>query len=112
MHGDHLKTAQILRNLLSNAIKYTDEGNITLNVIILERKNKHDLLVQFIITDTGIGIKEEDREVIFKIGTRAIAYHKNNNAGLGLGLRLVKAHVETLEGKFDFTSDPGKWYRI
>ncbi|WP_116964649.1 PAS domain-containing sensor histidine kinase [Fastidiosibacter lacustris] len=106
LNGDLSKTRQILRNLLSNAIKYTKEGEITLEVKIID--HKEEWVVKFIVTDTGMGIAESDREKIYKRGKRLVSSYETNIHGTGLGLYIVKSNLDLLGGKVDFESVVGK----
>lgn len=91
----YLKLA--LTNILNNAIKYTPEnGNIHLEV------SQTDSNIQFKIIDTGIGIPENDKNFIFN------RYYRAENAlnipGTGIGLNIVKVHIDNLGGSINFSS--------
>lgn len=93
----------IIENLLSNAIKYTEEkGKINLSA---EVHNK-DLEIQ--VGDTGLGIPKDEREKIFTKLFRASNVKRRVPDGTGLGLYLVKAVVDKLNGKINFESEVGK----
>ena len=79
---DHNRVAQIVTNLLSNAIKFTSKGQVRLSVEMTEESS---IMIQ--VTDTGIGIKEQDQNKLFKEFTRIDYEQKGMNAqGVGLGL--------------------------
>ena len=105
--GDELKIYQILMNLLSNAVKYTNEGSITFDVSaeIVEDNAK----LKFIVSDTGIGIKQEDFDKMFVKFSR-INNPENDHEieGTGLGLVITKSLTELLGGTIDFASEYGK----
>ena len=63
--GDKVRIRQVLVNLLTNAVKYTKEGGVKLEVKVVE-KNEASCKILFVVEDTGIGIREEDRERLFK----------------------------------------------
>ncbi|MGN1379156.1 MAG: ATP-binding protein [Bacilli bacterium] len=101
--GDELKIYQILMNLLSNAVKYTDIGHID---FIIKSDNVGDMAtLNFIISDTGIGIKESDYDKLFVKFSR-INNQENYKSieGTGLGLVITKKLVELLGGTISFTS--------
>ena len=98
--ADSVRFKEILFNLLSNAVKYTKEGIIKLEVIELED------LWKFNVIDTGIGIKEEHFDLIFKEFKRVQSAYTFSVEGTGLGLSLTKKLVELHRGNISFTS---KW---
>jgi signal transduction histidine kinase len=109
MYQDQGKLQQILINLLSNAIKFTPEGGrITVSV----RKDGEAQIV-LAVADTGVGIAEEDREVIFeKFRQSSQAVGEGNltreYSGTGLGLSIVKELCKLLGGEITFESALGK----
>lgn len=89
-------------NLLSNASKYTPaDGRIEAAVSVRDR------LVQITVTDTGIGIPEEEQADLFKRFFRASTARANSISGNGLGLAIVKSIVERHAGQVSVTSAPG-----
>ncbi|MGQ4876201.1 MAG: PAS domain-containing sensor histidine kinase [Promethearchaeia archaeon] len=100
--ADPMKLKQILFNLLDNAIKYTKKGSITLKVF------KNEDYWQFDVIDTGIGISEENYEIIFKEFERGNSNYIYSIKGSGLGLPLAKRLVELHGGRIFFTSEVGK----
>lgn len=93
---------EVLFNLLNNAIKYTDIGGITLNI------NERLDLWEFSINDTGIGISEENFNLIFDEYKRVDSPYIRSNEGAGLGLPLTKKLIELFQGEINFISDMGK----
>jgi len=101
--ADKLKFKQILFNLVSNAIKFTPKGgsiNISTHVT--------DTLLQCSITDTGVGISEENKHKIFQPFTQLEESINHPYKGTGLGLSLVKQLVELHQGRIWFESELGK----
>lgn len=94
---------QILHNLLSNAIKFTREGG---KITITASRNEEFL--QFSVADTGMGIKEEDKERIFEAFQQAESFQARLHGGAGLGLTLCKRFVEMLGGRIWVDSTVGK----
>jgi signal transduction histidine kinase len=106
---DQNKIQQILLNLLSNAIKFTPEGGrITVGV----RRDAMERLV-LSVADTGVGIKAEDRDVIFEKFRQSSRAAGDGNltreySGTGLGLSIVKELCKLLGGEITFESELGK----
>ena len=104
---DASRLRQILVNLLSNAVKFTDQGEIHLKVQELERQeNKSKLL--FKVTDTGIGIKEKDHEMIFEPFQQVDMSNTREYGGTGLGLTIANDILQKMGSKLDFKSTYGK----
>ncbi|MBE6147926.1 MAG: response regulator [Firmicutes bacterium] len=105
--GDELKIYQILMNLLSNAVKYTEEGHIDFNI---SSENLGEVAkLKFVVSDTGIGIKESDYDKLFVKFSR-INNQENYKSieGTGLGLVITKKLIELLGGTITFVSEYGK----
>ena len=108
IYQDQSKVQQILTNLLSNAIKFTPEGGL---ITVTGRRNEKQQL-ELSVSDTGVGIAEEDRDVIFEkfrqgspVGTDNLS---RSFTGTGLGLSIVKELCKLLGGDITFESDLGK----
>ncbi|MDN3514490.1 MAG: response regulator [Candidatus Brocadia sp.] len=103
IEADRVKFKQILYNLLSNAIKFTPEnGKITLEAGIV------DDALQVSVSDTGIGMKPEDQQKVFKEFWQADSSFARKYEGTGLGLALTKRIVEMHGGKIWFESEYGR----
>ncbi len=105
--GDPMRLRQIILNLLSNAIKFTDKGTISLDVTVLSH-SKNIINIAFKISDTGIGIANENLESIFNNFEQAHADISTNYGGTGLGLAIVKKLVENQGGTIVTNSEIGK----
>ena len=92
---NHLYLMRSLRELLYNAAKYSDRQHVSVR---LEQSGNN---VRFIVEDTGPGISEEYREVMYDIFTKV----DDLSEGLGLGLPLAKRHISNLGGEFIFDTD-------
>ena len=103
---DKVAFSQILINLAYNAIRYTKEGHIEIKVTEKSRTKK-DVTLRFEINDTGIGIKEEHRPVVFSAFENKAFLHKNSS-GSGLGLHIVKTLLKSHGADIDFTSKPNE----
>lgn len=97
------KFKQIFINLFSNAVKYTNHGG---SIFLDARKSKKTW--EFIVRDTGIGIKQEDVNKIFDKFYQVEDYMTRKEGGTGLGLPIVKRIVELHGGTIKVTSKPGK----
>lgn len=102
LHADPIRLMEIFQNLLSNAIKYTIDGGVTLKI------TKHSEYWKFDVIDTGIGIAEEDYNILFQEFKRVENPLVRSIEGTGLGLPLVKRLVSLHEGELSFTSKLGK----
>jgi PAS domain S-box-containing protein len=99
---DRRALSQILINLTNNAIKFTDTGLVRLEVV---RPVADDGAIEVRVIDSGIGIKPDDQEKLFKAFTQLGASHIG---GTGLGLHLSQKLAELLDGSIRFTSEFGK----
>jgi signal transduction histidine kinase len=102
MRTDPLRLRQILSNLLSNAGKFTERGQVALRV----RQNQEEAL--FVVTDTGIGMTEDQVRRIFEEFVQADASTTRRFGGTGLGLALVRHLCKLLGGVVDVDSVPGR----
>jgi CheY-like chemotaxis protein len=102
---------QILINLMGNAIKFTQQGYVELAVELAERHG-NECTLQFVVSDTGIGISQEAQERIFKDFTQADGSHTREFGGTGLGLSISKKIAEQLGGKISVASEEGKGSRF
>ncbi len=105
--GDDVRIRQILLNILSNAVKYTNEGSIIFRMNGQETEHgKYLLHVE--VEDTGIGIKEEDREKIFFSFQRLEQKKNRNIEGTGLGMSITNSFLHMMGSKLSFESEYGK----
>lgn len=111
LYVDEDKAKQILINLISNAVKFTHQGGISIKAKVSERGKDKDGNPQFIeisITDTGIGIKEEDLDKIFDKFAQADISTTRQYEGTGLGLSIVRGLVALHKGMVWAESEVGK----
>ncbi len=108
--GDPTRLRQILINLLSNAIKFTDAGAVVLHVHVSEQKEAEgsEVLVQFDVSDTGIGIPEQARDRLFASFSQVDTSITRKYGGTGLGLSISRRLTELMGGTMWFDSVPGK----
>ena len=106
LYGDELRIKQVLNNLLSNAFKYTKEG--TVNLTVNCARDNDVVWLFFKITDTGIGIREEDLENLFSDYVQIDMSANRTIIGTGLGLPIAKRLAELMDGEITVESEYGK----
>ncbi|MBD5476110.1 MAG: response regulator [Lachnospiraceae bacterium] len=107
LHGDDIRIKQCMTNLLTNSVKYTKEGNVTLKVDFTS--NDGDMIdLRITVSDTGIGIKEEELHKLFDPFTRLDLLQNKSVEGTGLGLSITKRLVEMMGGELTVDSCYGK----
>lgn len=110
LRGDPERIRQVLVNLLGNAVKFTPSGSIQLSVC------SSGPLVEFRVTDSGIGIAEEKQKAIFDVFMQADPGVTRKYGGSGLGLAISSRIVELMGGSLQVRSQPGKgssfWFAI
>lgn len=107
IYGDHLRLSQILTNLLGNAVKFTQEGKIGLYISKVSPKK-----YRFEISDTGIGLTQEEQSKLFQSFSQADASTTRKYGGTGLGLTISKQLVELMNGKIWVESEYGAGSRF
>ena len=105
LHSDAMRVEEVISNLLQNAVKYTDHGSVTVRMD--KAASKESLLIE--VADTGMGISAQHLTSIFEPFMQA---HKtstaNSRGGIGLGLSIVKKHLEQIRGVISVESELGK----
>ena len=107
MTGDPLRLGQVLQNLLGNALKFSETGWVKLSV----RKNEvseHQVVCDFEVTDTGIGIPAEKIQLIFSPFSQADASVNRKYGGSGLGLSIARNLVQLMQGEIKVQSREGE----
>ncbi|MDR2143104.1 MAG: response regulator [Treponema sp.] len=106
--GDEQRLSQVITNLLSNAVKFTpDGGSVKLEARLLKERGE-TITAEITVSDTGIGISEEQQAKLFTSFQQADSSISRRFGGTGLGLALSKRIVETMNGSFSVRSSPGK----
>ncbi|MBN2173573.1 MAG: response regulator [Bacteroidales bacterium] len=105
--GDPTHLGQIILNLASNAVKFTEKGSVTIKAD-LKHKTEDQVLIRFIISDTGIGIAEDKIEQVFEIFTQGDTDTTRKYGGTGLGLTICKRLVELHKGQIRVESEINK----
>lgn len=88
LRGDDVRFSQVIMNLLTNAVKYTEKGSVTLSLKVSEKRGEK-LAIAVSVKDTGIGIREEDRERLFESFERLDEVRNHSIEGTGLGISIV-----------------------
>lgn len=113
--GDEHRLRQILVNLVGNATKFTESGEILIDVSFV-RVAEDRVRIRTEISDTGIGILQENHEAVFESFTQADGSTKRRFGGTGLGLAISKRLVEMMGGTIGLKSEPNKgsvfWFEV
>ena len=107
LYTDDKKLSQILRNFISNALKFTTQGEVRVTARVMP-----DDMIEFAVTDTGIGIAAEHLSTLFSDFVQVDTRIHKRLRGSGLGLSLAKKFAELLGGKVAVESEPGKGSRF
>lgn len=101
--GDSKRIRQVLMNLLTNAVKYTNKGSVTLKVTctVVEGEAR----VRYAVIDTGIGIKDEDKERIYNAFQRVDISRNRDVEGTGLGLNIARQYLELMGSCLEIDSE-------
>jgi signal transduction histidine kinase/CheY-like chemotaxis protein len=108
LKGDPAKIREVLINLINNAIKFTNNGGkVELDIERIDKKENQSL-IQFSVSDTGIGMSEDQIKRIFKPFTQADVDTTRKYGGTGLGLTISQQYIELMGGKIDVKSKQGE----
>jgi signal transduction histidine kinase/CheY-like chemotaxis protein len=102
VNTDKGKVTQVLINLLGNAVKFTEHGFVELHIAVLEEGK-----VRFEVSDSGIGISEEDQKIIFEEFRQIDGTTTRKYSGTGLGLAICKRIADLLKGSISVKSRMG-----
>ena len=105
--GDALRIGQIIRNLVGNALKFTPQQGAIMLWLTLESNNESGVVLKFVLSDSGTGIPNDKREMIFEPFTQADASTTRKYGGTGLGLAIVKRLVFLMGGRIWVESKVG-----
>jgi PAS domain S-box-containing protein len=109
--GDPFRLSQVLNNLISNAVKFTEKGSVTISTKLKEQQDDN-LIISFMVNDTGIGIDHDRLEDIFEPFTQAKAEIARRFGGTGLGLSICREMVRMLGGNISLKSEEGNGSRF
>jgi CheY-like chemotaxis protein len=112
---DEQRLQQVLKNLLSNAFKFTDEGNVKLRIGLAEGRqfaseslSRAESVIEFAVTDTGVGIAHDKLRLIFEAFQQADGTTSRRYGGTGLGLSISREIARLLGGEIHVESIPGE----
>lgn len=103
IYADRSRLEQVLYNLLENAIKFTDEGEISVSSV-LDKENK----IKIIVSDTGIGIPEDQQSDIFNLFTQGKLTVEKGKQGTGLGLSIAQSLIRLHDSELYLESEIGQ----
>ena len=106
LHGDPSRLGQILHHLIDNALRFTEEGGVRVHLTVANRESDAPRLV-LSVADSGIGMTEEEVEVVFEPFRQGRARDGAPAGGTGLGLALVRELSTLMDGTVRVTSSPG-----
>ena len=102
--GDDVRLRQVLINLMNNAVKYTEQGSVTLSVQGRSNSETNTVTLTFHVTDTGIGIKQEDLSKLFAEFERIEEQRNRNIEGTGLGMSITTQLLEMMGSRLQVES--------
>lgn len=107
LYGDKTRLRSVLINILNNAVKYTPTGQVFFKVRVLDQTASL-VHMQYIISDTGIGLTKDAREHLFESFARFDGKKNSDIEGTGLGLAIVNGYVQLMGGNIDVDSTYGQ----
>jgi signal transduction histidine kinase len=108
LRGDEVRLHQILFNVVGNAIKFTDKGAVRVAVSLLPFSAGADARLLIMVSDTGIGISDEDLKDVFEPFVQVEGSYARRFQGAGLGLSIVRKITALMGGDIAIESEPGK----
>jgi len=105
--GDPDRVRQIVNNLLSNAVKFTDTGGIVVEVRLVGTG-----VVEFDVTDTGIGLRQDEAQQLFREFVQVDSSRSRRHYGTGLGLAICRRLLDNMGGAISVESQPGEGSRF
>ena len=107
LKGDDVRFSQVIMNLLTNAVKYTEKGSVTLSIKVAGKVDKK-VSIAVSVKDTGMGIRDEDRERLFESFERLDEVKNHSIEGTGLGMSIVTNLLMMMGSRLDVDSTYGE----
>jgi two-component system sensor histidine kinase/response regulator len=107
LKGDPLRLGQVLTNLANNAVKFTESGEVLITVGIADQR-KDRVVLNFAVSDTGIGLSEDQQSRLFAAFSQADSSTTRKYGGTGLGLAISRSLVRLMGGNLQVNSQPGQ----
>jgi PAS domain S-box-containing protein len=111
VQGDSIRLRQVLGNLVNNAVKFTENGAVLLAVTVAPGDSREAIL-EFSVTDTGVGVSPEEQQRIFEAFEQADGSVTRKFGGTGLGLAISRQLVELMHGSMNLESEAGRGSRF
>ena len=107
LYGDEIRIRQIILNIVNNAIKYTEKGHVDVDIKSEPYMMGNYAKIIIKVADTGIGIKDEDKDKLFNSFQRLEEKRNRSIEGTGLGLHITSELLKMMEGEISFESEYG-----
>jgi len=111
LQGDPIRLRQVLTNLVNNAVKFTESGAVLLAVTPAAVRGG-EFMIEFSVTDTGVGVPTEEQQRIFEAFEQADGSVTRRFGGSGLGLAICRQIIELMDGSMALVSEQGRGSRF
>ncbi|MCR5302409.1 MAG: response regulator [Lachnospiraceae bacterium] len=111
LYGDEIRIKQVVLNLLTNAVKYTNAGSVKL-ALSYHKEDEDNISLSFEVTDTGIGMKEEDMNRLYSPFSRIEESRNRTVEGTGLGMSIVRQLLDLMDSHLEVSSVYGEGSRF
>lgn len=108
LNGDEIRVRQVMLNIINNAVKYTESGFVHITVNTLKAESNDEIVLHIEVSDSGMGIREEDIDKLFNTFTRLDEKKNKHIEGTGLGLNITEKLISMMNGNIDVKSTYGK----
>lgn len=112
LYGSRSGVYRILLNLVGNAVKFTNDGSVIVSVKLAKQIDSENVVIDFSVEDTGIGISPQNQHIIFDRFTRLSLSYEGKYEGSGIGLYIVDKFIKAMNGEIKVESELGKGSRF